>query len=268
MELLDRVGVDAQVLSVSQAQPYLPGARDAAEAARLANDLFVDLCARHPGRFFTFAALPLPHVDEALEELARVTDDPHMVGVTLGCSIAGLQLDDPLLEPAYEELDRRRAVVFLHLVGQEQTPWLSGHDLAWSVGAPFEDTAAALRLVSSGVLARHPQIRFIVPHLGGTIPFLMARVARKSDSEIAAGLPSLYYDTVSGSSDALACSCRSFGAERLLFGTDYPYCDAEQFARHLGYLDEAGLEPVELEGIRGATASSLLHLGTRLAGAG
>ena len=63
-------------------------------------------------------------------------------------------------------------------------------------------------------------------------------------------------------------SFRSLGAKGLLFGTDYPYCDAEQFARHLGYLDEAGLEPVELEGIRGATASSLLDLGTRLAGAG
>ena len=268
LELLDRTGVDTQVLSVSQAQPYLPDVREAADAAMLANDLYIDLCARHPRRFLTFAALPLPHVDEALEEIARVGDDPHVVGVTLGCSVAGHQLDDPVLEPVYEELDRRRSVVFLHPVGQESTPWLSGHNLAWLVGAPFEDTAAALRLVLGGVLERHASIRFIVPHLGGTIPFLLARVARKSDDRIAQGLRSFYYDTVSGSPDALTCSCHAFGSGRLLFGTDYPYCDEEQFAHHLGYLEEANLGAEELDAIRGATASSLLGPGVRLPGSG
>lgn len=264
LELLDEVGVDSQVLSLSHAQPYLPAAPDAAEAASLANDLYVDLCARYPGRFFSFAALPLPHVEESLAELARAMEERCVVGVTIGCSVAGLQLDDPVLDPVYEELNRRSTVVFLHPVGQESTPWLAGHNLAWLVGAPFEDTAAALRLVSGGVLERYPAIHFVVPHLGGALPFLLERIAAKSDDRITEGLRSLHYDTVSGSAAALSCSCQVFGPERLLFGTDYPYCDEAQFARHLRYLDEAGLEPAQLDGIRGASASELLSIGARL----
>jgi hypothetical protein len=143
-------------------------------------------------------------------------------GVTLGTSVAGRQLDDPVFEPVSAELDQRGSVVFLHPVGQDDTAWLAGHNLAWLAGAPFEDTAAALRLILAGVTDRYPRIRFIVPHLGGTIPFLLARVTRKSTAEITGGLRSMYYDTVSGSPDALTSACRAFGTDRLLFGTDYP----------------------------------------------
>ena len=111
------------------------------------------------------------------------------------------------------------AKVFWHPVGQDDTPWLAGHNLAWLAGAPFEDTAAALRLILAGVTDRYPRIRFIVPHLGGTIPFLLARVTRKSTAEITGGLRGMYYDTVSGSPDALTSACRAFGTDRLLFGT-------------------------------------------------
>lgn len=78
LELLDRVGIDTQVLSVSQAQPYLPAVADAADAARLINDLCADVCRDHPERFYAFAALPLPHVDASLEEIARTLDTSRM----------------------------------------------------------------------------------------------------------------------------------------------------------------------------------------------
>jgi aminocarboxymuconate-semialdehyde decarboxylase len=260
LALLDRVGVDIQVLSVSQAQPYLSDAHEAAEAAKLVNDLYVDLCDAHRGRFLTFAALPLPHIDESLAEIARIVDNASVVGVTIGCSVAGHQIDDPVFEPVFEELNRRGSPVFLHPVGQESTPWLADRNLAWLVGAPFEDTVAALRLILAGVPGRYPNLRFIVPHLGGTIPFLLARVTRKSDEAIATGLRSMYYDTVSGSTDAVGCACHAFGAERLLFGTDYPYCDGPEFEHHLTYLDECGLDETTLDRIRGGSAAALLGI--------
>ncbi len=260
LELLDRFGVDAQVLSVSQAQPYLPVATGAADAAALVNDLTVELSEKHPGRFFTFASLPLPHVDASLAELDRVFGADPVVGVSVGCSVAGLQLDDPVLEPVFDELDRRRAVVFVHPIGQETTPWLAGRNLAWLVGAPFEDTVAALRLVLGGVVERHPNIAFIVPHLGGTIPFLLARLTTKGGERIHRGLQSLYYDTVSGSADALVSSARALGTSRLLLGTDYPYCDADQFAGHLEYLDHAHFGTDALAAVKGGTAAHLLAL--------
>jgi predicted TIM-barrel fold metal-dependent hydrolase len=260
LDLLDHSGIDSQVLSVSQAQPYLPGPHDAAEAAKLANDLYVSLCETHPGRFFAFAALPLPHVDESLAEIDRTAHSDSVVGVTIGCSIGSRQLDDPVLEPVFEELDRRGVCVFLHPVGQEGHPWLAGYDLAWLVGAPFEDTVAALRLILSGVTRRHPGIRFIVPHLGGTIPFLLARMERKNAGEIVGGLRSMYFDTVSGSCQALSCTCHAFGTERLLFGTDYPYCTEHDFELHLTYLDDCGLDQGALDYVRGDRAAELLGL--------
>ena len=261
LALLEQAGIDTQVLSVSQAQPYLPDPAAAAEAARVGNDLFAELCAEHPRRFLAFAALPLPHRDQSLAEIARVADLAPVVGFTIGCSVAGRQLDDPVLDPVLAELDRRRAVVFLHPVGQEDTPWLDGHNLAWLVGAPFEDTAAALRLILAGVPDRYPGLRFIVPHLGGTIPFLAARVTRKSAGEILRGLRGMYYDTVSGSPEALASACRVFGAGRILFGTDYPYCDEPQFRHHLSYIGDAGLDQSDISQITSSTAAALLSVG-------
>lgn len=258
LALLDRAGVDTQVLSVSQAQPYLPDPAAAAEAAKLANEEFLSLCDAHRGRFLAFAALPLPHVDQALAEIERVAGLGPVVGFTLGCSIGLRQLDDPLFEPVYAELDQRGAVVFLHPVGQEDTPWLGGHNLAWLVGAPFEDTAAGLRLILSGTLTRFPRVKFIVPHLGGAIPFLEARLSRLGRAQISSGLRAMYYDTVSGSAEALASAQRVFGTDRLLFGTDYPYCDEPHFRRHLSYLGEAGLGAAELDQVTGGTAAALL----------
>lgn len=262
LHLLDRLGIDVQVLSVSQAQPYLSDPGDAAEAATMANDLFIAAAEQHRDRFQVFAALPLPHTDQALAEIYRVRGSEHAVGFTIGCSIGSVQLDDPVLDPVLQRLDEVGAVVFLHPIGQEDTTWLAGRNLAWMVGAPFEDTAAALRLVLAGVPWRYPGIRFIVPHLGGTLPFLLARVGRKREGEVdvAAGLRTMFYDTVSGSKAALACACSELGAHRLMFGTDYPYCDAEQFEHHLTYLQEADLDDDTLEEIRGTTAADLLGL--------
>ena len=133
----------------------------------------------------------------------------------------------------------------------------SGDNLAWLAGAPFEDTAAALRLILAGVTDRYPRIRFIVPHLGGTIPFLLARVTRKSATEITGGLRSMYYNTVSGSSDALTSACHAFGADRLLFGTDY-LLQRTGVRHHLGYLGESELNADELRQVKDGTAAALL----------
>ena len=261
LALMDDTGIHMQVLSVAQAQPYLTDRQAAAEAARLANELFSEACRAHPDRFRVFATLPLPHVAEALDEIGRAFRDRHVVGVTVGCSINGQPLDDPRWDPVWAELDRRRAVVFLHPVGLADAPWLRDYGLVWQVGAPFEDTVAALRLVQSGLVRRFPQVRIIVPHLGGVLPFLEARLGRQAGRpDLLEDLRRFYYDTVNGSAPALRAAATVFGADRLLFGTDYPYCSVDDFQHHLSYLAASNVSTADVAAMRGRTAAVLLAL--------
>jgi aminocarboxymuconate-semialdehyde decarboxylase len=207
VDLLSKAGMRVQILSVGAQQPYFADANEAISAAKLGNDLYAEVCARRGGHF---AALPLPHVDAALAELERALDRLGMVGVNLGCWIGSpaRPLDATEFEPVFAELDRRGAVLFLHPVGCGTL--LEGFGLNFPLGAPFEDSVAALRLILAGIVSRHPKIRIIVPHLGGTLPFLIERLdgslARRSQYKPSAYLKRLWYDTVNGSTAALRCA--------------------------------------------------------------
>jgi aminocarboxymuconate-semialdehyde decarboxylase len=277
LALMDSAGIDVQVLSVSALHPYALDRDSAVAAARLANDLYADVCRRYPTRFAAFGAVPLPHVDVALAEVARCLDTLRFVGITTGCSIAGRPLDAPEFEPFWAELDRRGCVLFLHPMGVGFGGELEAYGLDWMVGAPFEDTVAALRLVLSGITTRYPRIRVIVPHLGGTLPFLMGRIGRHTAAERQrAGQPAvqfegtlrdnlrrLWYDTVNHEPTALQCACAVFGTDRLLVGTDFPYAVGDRFRHCTRYIAEAGLPPAETEAILGGTAQALLGLSAR-----
>ncbi|HEY7062812.1 MAG TPA: amidohydrolase family protein [Chloroflexota bacterium] len=272
IDLLAEVGIDMQILSVSQHQPYLPDASNALEAARLANDVYAEACRRFPRHFRAFAAVPLPHVDAALGELDRALDTLGMAGVTLGCSVAGRWLDDPAFDPFFAELNRRRTVLFLHPVGHGLLEGEDPYGLTWMVGAPFEDTVATLRLVLSGLTSRYPDVRVIVPHLGGTLPFLLARLdynielqrARgltpRVESDLSSPLRRLWYDTVSTHPEALRCACDSFGVDRLLLGTDFPYLYGPLLRRCVTYVEDAGLSAADTAAILGGNAQALLGL--------
>ena len=275
--LLDEVGITLQVVSTGSSMPYLADAARAGAAARMANDLYAELCAQHPARFAGFGTVPLPHVDAALAEAARCLDELGMLGITLGCSIAGQQLDDPAFVPFWTELDRRGAVVFLHPQGVGCGPGTRDFGMAWLVGAPVEDTAAALRLIMAGMLDKYPRLKVIVPHLGGVLPFLAQRITDLTAHSVARqraqdqapaidGPPSAYfrrlwYDTVNSHPAALRCACETFGADRLLLGTDFPYLAGPQWAPLVRYIEGAGLSPEDTAAILGGNAEALLGLG-------
>jgi aminocarboxymuconate-semialdehyde decarboxylase len=276
--LLDEVGIDLQVLSAVAPGPYLPVEVDAVRAARLANDLYADLFARYPRRLAGFGTVPLPHVRAAVAEAERCLDTLGMLGLTIGCSVAGRQLDDAAFAPFWAALDERGAVLFLHPQGVGCGPGTTDYGLGWLLGAPVEDTVAALRLVLSGLIERFPRVRIIVPHLGGVLPFLLQRiddtsghaVVRLRDTEEAPGIdgpPSRYYrrlwfDTVNSHPAALRCACESFGADRLLLGTDFPFRVGPHWAPLVRYIEDAGLSPADTEAILGGNAQLLLGLGS------
>jgi 6-methylsalicylate decarboxylase len=280
VEMMDSLGVDMQVLSVGVLQPYYEDARIAIDLARQANESYVDVCRAFPGRFTAFAVLPLPHVDAALAELDRVASDPLVVGVGISTSVLGRPLDDPSWEPLYSELDARAMTVFLHPTMTFPGFGPNNYGMDRSIGAMFEDTMAAARLVLSGVLARHPRASFIAPHLGGTLPFVhgrIARHARRVEDELRAagvgagtapdadgpveGIRRLYYDTAMRHEPALRCACDTVGADRLVFGTDFPYVKtAEEFAARIEYVNRMPIPERAKAEVLGATAAGLLGL--------
>jgi aminocarboxymuconate-semialdehyde decarboxylase len=220
--------------------------------------------------------VPLPHVDAAIAEATRCLDTLGMPGINTGCSVAGRPLDDPEFEPFWAELDRRGAVLFLHPMGIGG-PCMDKFNLPFLVGAPFEDTVAAVRLVLGGVTTRYPNMRVIVPHLGGTLPFLLARIEsgrggppRPRDAEVEGvitdHLRRFWYDTVNHSPAALRCSLAAFGADHLLLGSDFPYATGEYYKHCVTYIEDVGLSPAEVEAIMGGNAQKLLGLGQAVGG--
>jgi aminocarboxymuconate-semialdehyde decarboxylase len=267
LELLDRFGIRVQVLCVGAHQPYLAGAAEATTAARLANDLYAEVRQKYRGRFEAFATVPLPHVDAALKELERAMDVLGVVGVNFGCSVAGRALDDRTFEPLFAELDRRGAVLFLHPVGAGCGPFLDDYALNFTLGAPFEDSIAALRLVVSGMIHRYPGIRVIVPHLGGTLPFLRMRLdgslGGRTEYKPSEYLKRLWFDTVNENVPSLRCARDAYGADRLLFGTDFPHVFGDRFERCTTYIQQSDLPAAEKTAILDRNAQALLGLADR-----
>ncbi|MBT2450233.1 amidohydrolase [Streptomyces sp. ISL-43] len=265
--LMDRAGIAHQVLSVPPQSPHLPRESDAVALAREVNETYAELVARWPGRFRAFAALPLPHVDAALVELAYALDELGMAGVAVTTTVRGRTLADPLFHPLYEELDRRGAVLYVHPAGEGAgSPLITGHHMTWMVGAPVEDTVAVMHLVLAGLPLRYPGMRILASHLGGALPMLVRRL----DDHLAYESPQtpeapsvaarrLWYDTVAHChGPALAAAAASFGADRLVLGTDFPYEDGEVFVRSVSYITESGLAPRDAAAILDTNAAALL----------
>jgi 6-methylsalicylate decarboxylase len=250
LELMDAAGVDCMVMSLGNAPPYYPLVDVATEAARGANELYVELHTRYPRRFAAFIGVPLPHVDAALGELERALQLPGVVGVGLGCTVLGKPLDDPAFDPFIAELNRRKTVLFVHPVGAGGGPNSEDFSLRWMLASRFEDTIAMARLILSGLTLRYPDIRFIIPHLGGTMPLFLQRmdnVAERDgwrDKYSANVMPSdlarrFWFDTVNEQHSALRCACETFGTQRLLLGTDWPMLPPDKLKHFVDYVPEA-----------------------------
>lgn len=270
LELMDQAGIDRMVVSLGNTPPYYPDAETAAAAARGSNDLYVDLHTHYPRRFNAFVGVPLPHVDAALEELDRALSLPGIVGVGLACSVLGQPLDDPSFDTFFAELDRRASVTFVHPVGAGGGPNSQDFSLTWMLASRFEDTIAMARLILSGLTLRYPNIRFIIPHLGGTLALFLQRMdnvaerdgwREKHSSEL---MPSdlarrFWFDTVNEQHSALRCACETFGSERIMLGTDWPMLPPDKLKHFVDYVSEA-LPPEDSQRILDVNAAQLLGL--------
>jgi aminocarboxymuconate-semialdehyde decarboxylase len=187
-------------------------------------------------------------------------DELNMVGITMGCSILGRQLSDVMFDPIYAELDRRSATLFLHPTGDMLTEVFdeSGR-LNFLVGFYMEDTLAALRLAQARVPSRYPRMNIIVPHLGGLLPLLIARLERAA-SPVLEELRKMWFDTLNDQVDVVSCACNALGSDRFVYGTDYPFANEAEYEQRLTRLTQLGLAVEEVDEIQGSRAARLLKI--------
>ena len=270
LRLMDRAGVQMQVLSACPQSPYVQDAQKAAQTARFVNDQYADLAERYRDRFATFAALPMPHVEESLREMGRALDELGMAGIAMNTSVLGRALVEPGFEPVFAELNRRSAVLYLHPAGNSAcSPLISDYHLTWMIGAPIEDTISVMQLITKGIPTRYPDLTIINSHLGGALPMLMQRAddQYRGEAPETPELPSvaarrMWYNTVGhGYVPALRCAIDSFGADRLLLGTDFPYENGDIFARAIEYISDPRIDPDDARAILDHNASALLRIG-------
>jgi 6-methylsalicylate decarboxylase len=270
LRLMDRAGIEMQVLSACPQVPYGEDADQATKAARFINDQYAGLGERHRDRFGAFAALPMPHLDESLAEMGRALDELGMVGIALNTTVLGRALVEPEFEPVFAELNRRGAVLYLHPAGNSAcSPLIANHHLTWMVGAPVEDTISIMQLITHGIPARYPDITIINSHLGGALPMLLQRAddqyrweAPDTPEPPSVAARRMWYDTVGhGHVPALKCAIDSFGADRLVLGTDFPYENGDIFLRAVDYINDPQIGTNTARAILDQHASTLLGIG-------
>jgi predicted TIM-barrel fold metal-dependent hydrolase len=263
LALMDRHGMETAMLSLSAPGVYFGDRGLARELARSSNEFLARLVSELPRRFGAFATLPLPDVEAALDELAYALDTLGLDGVGLLSSVDRRYMGDPAYDALFDELDRRRAVVFMHPHTPDENA-VPGLDLPTSLMEfVYETTRAVSKLLFSGTLERCPYIRLILPHAGGTVPFVALRLClgqfwpglqEHVPQGVIAYLQRLYYDTaLSGAPFALRSLQELVDDSHILFASDYPFAPELATVATIGGLngydgfDETALESVFYE---------------------
>lgn len=244
LETMSALDVTTAILSVSTpGTAFLPGAADAAALARDLNDNLAEVVAAQPDRFGFFATVPLPHLAESVDEVVRALDQLHADGVVLLANNGGTYLGQPGQDELFAALDARSAVVFIH-PAELPGPTVEGV-VPFAVDFLLDTTRAAYLLVRNGICRSYPNIKFILSHAGGFVPYASHRMAVSIMGDIGRSpLDSLddfagfYFDTALSSSAAALPSLLAFAKPgHVTFGSDWPFAPVAA-----GKLFAAGLE--------------------------
>src|SRR6266403_779821 len=234
ISFMDDAGIDVAVVSLSTPGVHTGDIAKARALARRCNEFSAELVRSRPDRFGGFACLPLPDVDAALEELSYALDVLGLDGFVLFTNSRGVYLGDSTLEPVFEELERRKAVVFVH---PNPSPDAVAHSLGLPdnlLDFPTDTNRAVAQMHYTNRFARTPNVKYIFSHAGGSTPFLAARFAIIDEMGFIADgeqrgtaadmFRRMYWDTALSASGPVLRMLRDVaGIDQVLFGTDFPY---------------------------------------------
>lgn len=229
-QTMAELGIGSAILSVSTPGTcFLPDPADAAALARDVNDYSASLVASDRERFGFFATVPLPHIDGAVAETVRALDELDADGVVLLANNAGTYLGEEGQDALFEVLDARSAVVFIH---PHELPGPAVPGVApFAADFLLDTTRAAYLLVRNGIRERYPNIRFILGHAGGFVPYASHRMAAaimadtgRNPADTLAHFSSFYFDTALSSSAAALPTLLAFAQPgHITFGSDWPF---------------------------------------------
>jgi len=286
LRILDEYeGLSHVITAASPALEEVTSPENAVYLAKLANEEMAELTVKYPDKFTTaVACLPLNDVDDALTETDRAVKDLNFKGVQLYTPVNGRPLDSPEFLPLYEKMVEYDLPIWIHPARGRHVPDYPGEDhsryyMYQMFGWPYETTAAMVRLVFSGILDKYSGLKIITHHCGAMIPYFSERLVIGQDyaeenlkARWKEGLKRppieyfrmFYADTaLNGSTAALTCGYSFFGAEHILFATDFPYDDENgaRFTREvIKSIESLDISPEQKELIFQGNAKRLLRL--------
>ena len=233
-DVLAATGIDRQIISLTTPGTHVERPEVAVALATITNEALARVASERASRFSAFATLPLCDAAASITEFVRAMDQLKLSGAMIFSNVNGVGLDDRRFWPLYEAANDRDAVLMIHPTYPVGVEAMTEYWLMPLNGFLFDTTLAASKLVFSEVARRYPRIRWILGHLGGTIPFLAERLDRgfyafkdcrtNIDEPPTAYLKRhFYYDTVNFSPGSLKLAIEFAGADHVLAGSDYPH---------------------------------------------
>jgi predicted TIM-barrel fold metal-dependent hydrolase len=269
ISFLDDAGIDVAIVSLSTPGVHIGDDAKARTLARRCNEFSAELVHSRPDRFGGFACLPLPDVDGSLEELSYALDALGLDGVVLFTNSNGVYLGDAVLEPVFEELERRKTVAYVH---PNPSPDAVAHSLGLPdnlLDFPTDTNRAVAQMHYTNRFARTPNVKYIFSHAGGSIPFLAARFAIIDEMGFIPGgeqrgaaadmFRRIYWDTALAASNPVLRMLRDIaGINQVLYGTDFPYLRRDlAVSSKQRLLQSSELNDAEKRDILGGNASRL-----------
>lgn len=267
LAVMDRYGITTAVVSAPPL--WMPDMSKTRRLTRACNEFSAQMVTNHPSRFGAFAALPLPDVAASLDEIAHSFDVLNADGIGLMTNYGDRYLGDAAFAPVFDELNRRKAVVYVHPTSCSCSRGLFPDQPDSLIEFPHDTTRTVASLLFSGTFTRCPDIRFIFSHAGGTVPYLATRMAilGSIDKGLAQHVPGgvmpilrrLYYDTaISANPISMAALLKLVTPANVLLGTDYPFVPEQGTKSTLAGLREVGFTERELRAVEGGNAAGLL----------
>ena len=234
LEQMEQYGIASSILSLPVPGAWYQGKEKSRKLARISNEYGARLTQDYPGRFGMFAAVPLPDVEGSLTEIEHAFDELGADGVYLQTSYDDKWPGDPAFAPVFDELNRRKAVVFVHPTEPVCCANLIPGIPSNVVEFVFDTTRAIISFLANGTFARCPDIRFIFCHSGGTMPVLAARIngffqaraalASKVPNGVMHELKKQYYDVANATNpSSLAALMKLIPTSQIVWGSDFPY---------------------------------------------